>query len=664
MLIFPVLVSAQGSRSALYESIYNSSKEYEGDITSLLAILNGVYKNLNGEGYPMEYLNGNMYYSLGNTSQGLSLTETANSLANTLQISPEYLKEMCSWCVSDYIAENGWDSEKEKAYKENIKEFFGNSHKKVDDILQTSNMKIFNLYIPEDGELVTAALIRSFDQQQKDLHKHDPQIVYKDSVSSLADNLKEKLEKIQRKSGKGDLWLAAEYALEDLKNTRNFYLDAPSEINLDWDLGERPFKKYNGSRYPDYQSKSYLSMLINDNDILFWPSNAQNYKDSENSSNQITFYDPSGRKITVPTSLPSMEQWEQFRKETSKVVGYQEAASGIVTYKDINNGRITPSLIKRAVPTCWRAESKITDNIVILPFGKLLSSSFANQNLSEGYEVSCRDIESLSIHLEKVNIPQEEEAIAVGIISTNYGELLEWYKKSLHHLMRRVDALSVKELKRENEEKQRSDSLTSVTETARETALPQFLKTAAERIRNEKNMFDYVISKEDERDIIYIQVLTNSNSLRLYNDFWKMLESVVVENGNLSLCPTLYIQEGLGSPKRESIDLEISYPIEDQNYLYDLFNDIKKSLIDNINQFITETFTHSEPIYDVQSPVCSRLNQIGIGTEDKMKYVDLPILISSYQPAKGSVICVKNYPFYNRILKEDYDKKGYKVKVK
>ena len=437
LLMMSLITFAQNGKDSLYKSIYDSCQEqgYD-DLFNLLPCLNGIYKNLNGEGYQIEDLNGNMYYGLGNTSQGLSQDETANSLARTLQTTPKILKEMCLWGTTDYIVQNGLEDNTEGVdYIHKVKEFFDNPDKSIKDILKDSNVSEFNLYIPEDSKLVLYAMDRALDNKVRIQRKSDPLEIYKDSIYSLADVLEEKLETIQKKYREDwEIRRAAEYALEDLENTRDFYRDAPSKINLDWDLEERPINKKN--RYSDYKSKSFVAMLIEENKIILWPSNSLSYKDGSMGCEPVTSYDPSGRKITLFSSLPSMEQWTQLFNNNSKEVGFG-GWDGLtkIEYRSINTP--LPPVLKGTKPSCWRINSKLSDNFIVLPFGRFWSAY-----PSEGYDVKWMTEDKPSVITKRIPLTTADNAKSIGVITTSYDQLLEMYKKSLNHLMCRVDALT------------------------------------------------------------------------------------------------------------------------------------------------------------------------------------------------------------------------------
>lgn len=121
---------------------------------------------------------------------------------------------------------------------------------------------------------------------------------YSKTVKKLADDLKGKLNEIQRSSrrGEGGLWAAAEDALKHLSDVKYFYLQ-PNKLSLNWDIFcNAPYEKPSHLE-PDYK-KRYLVRVINKDGKGLYVNDSQPYLEASkyDSISIISFYDPLGRK--------------------------------------------------------------------------------------------------------------------------------------------------------------------------------------------------------------------------------------------------------------------------------------------------------------------------------------------------------------------------------
>ncbi len=161
---------------------------------------------------------------------------------------------------------------------------------------------------------------------------------YSQTVWKLADELKDKLSKVQRSNSiwerdwqkypeEQKRWRAAEYALEDLKNVRYFYLH-PNVLSLDWDIETTRAARTNEilsvrPKRPSSDSHQTLTkIIVKDGKGFYIKGTLPGLHPSKyRETTTISFYDPSGRKIQCRgTILPFDKLKELIKTSQIKVV--------------------------------------------------------------------------------------------------------------------------------------------------------------------------------------------------------------------------------------------------------------------------------------------------------------------------------------------------------
>ena len=261
---------------------------------------------------------------------------------------------------------------------------------------------------------------------------------YSQTVWKLADELKTKLEKIERSNdvdimvnrlpreeevSKRKLWAAAHYALEDLKNVRYFYLH-PNALPLGW---ERPSSD---------SHQTLTKIIVKDGKSFYIEGTLPGLHSSKyRETTAISFYDPSGRKIQCcGTILPFDQLKELIKTSQIKVVSKRGSKPFLDMTGSSTNGGMGAAYVD--VADSWLLKSSYTNEVVNLPFGTFWTSTPNDGGLK------CITVDVYATHAyEETSLNKSDEALCLYAFEIDYTQLLNWYKESLDYLMRDVNKM-------------------------------------------------------------------------------------------------------------------------------------------------------------------------------------------------------------------------------
>lgn len=482
---------------------------------------------------------------------------------------------------------------------------------------------------------------------------------YNREVNALANELKTKLEKIQHSNDRNATWRAAENALEDLKRVENFYLK-PNCLSLNWDIETtrdsrtsevievRAYEKPS-HREPNYKKQFLVRVINKDGKGLYIMGNQSNFSPRKYyETSTITFYDPSGRKIKCRGRLLPFEDLKNLMKSSQCEVLYgRESTPGINV---LNSGKNRPQGASYSNwPYAWLLKSSYTNEVVKLPFGTFWTCTPSNG----GYKCITVDVMAASDYEETV-LNKSDEAIGTYAFEIDYTQLLNWYKESLDYLMRDVNKFLGEQ---EAKEIANRDALSRAEQSE---PLPSLLKSISKRILTDKNLFDYEIVANGDEYIIYARA--NSNTISMYEDFWKSLKSIKSDN---SRSVTLWHRIPAKYDSYTQEELRLPLGTTDESHIYSLIKEIRKNSEENVKNFISATFNISKSDIASLAVDNSRYNDkfyIGVKLNDREPGERIPML--AYKPTKGDVQFGTIIKKSKCSIKSNADEVGYKVKIK
>lgn len=465
---------------------------------------------------------------------------------------------------------------------------------------------------------------------------------YSQAVWKLADELKTKLEKIERSNdvdimvnrlpreeevSKRKLWAAAHYALEDLKNVRYFYLH-PNVLPLGW---ERPSSD---------SHQTLTKIIVKDGKSFYIEGTLPGLHSSKyRETTAISFYDPSGRKIQCCGIILPFDQLKELIKTSQiKVVSKRGSKPFLDMTGSSTNGGMGAAYVD--VADSWLLKSSYTNEVVNLPFGTFWTSTPNDGGLK------CITVDVYATHAyEETSLNKSDEALCLYAFEIDYTQLLNWYKESLDYLMRDVNKLLGEQ---EAKEKAKEDAF---DEADKKEPLASLLIETASKLSSDKSLFDFIVM--DKLSNYEINVIANSNTVRLTKDFWKRLQSLENKHGNICL---YYI----GSPTSNYKYDIASTEKENRLHIKSLVNSIQESSNNNILAFIKRMFRYNVSVAD-------RIKEgnsfdIHVPITDGSYGIKIPCLTPSL--SKGDVIYTITLPKSEFNLQSNNKGNGFSVKFK
>lgn len=489
---------------------------------------------------------------------------------------------------------------------------------------------------------------------------------YSQAVRKLADELKAKLEKIERSNdvdimvnrlpyeeevSKRKLWAAAHYALEDLKNVRYFYLH-PNVLSLDWDIETTRAARTNEilsvrPKRPSGDSNQTLTKIIVKDGKSFYIEGTQPglHPSKYRETSTISFYDPSGRKIQCRgTILPFDYLKELIKTSQIKVVSKRGSKPFPDMTGSSTNGGMGAAYVD--VADSWLLKSSYTNEVVNLPFGTFWTSTPNDGGLK------CITVDVYATHAYEetsMNMNKSEEALCLYAYGIDYTQLLNWYKESLDYIMRDVNKLIGEQ---EAKEKAKEDAF---DEADKKEPLAMLLIGTASAIKSDRSLFDYVVT---ETSTTYeINIIANTNTIRFAKEFWNKLKHLNDPNGNI---PLYYF--GQQGPGHYNYKVATSNE-ENKTHIKKLLNKIVDNSKSSIYVFVKSHFRgSSQDCLTIQN--CNDFRIHGVNGDSRYgdKGVDIPCL--DLYMEKGSVLYSVSISKDIVSLLNNTKNTGYKVKVK
>ena len=483
---------------------------------------------------------------------------------------------------------------------------------------------------------------------------------YTITINSLADELKSKLEKIQRSNNRNATWRAAEYALEDLNNVRKFYLK-PNCLSLNWDtettragneiISVRPYEKPS-HREPNYKKQYLVKIINNDGKGLYikgYQPNINPTKYLETSS--VSFYDPAGRKIKCRGKLLTFEKLRDLIKTSQLEVLYgRESRPFLDVTGSSTNGGVGAAYDN--VPYGWLLKSSYTNEMVQLPFGTFWTRTADNNG---GYK--CITVDVMAAHdYEETVLNKSEKAFSLYAVEIDYSQLLQWYKESLDYIMRDVNKLIGEQ---ENKIAVHENVL---REAENLETLPKILTQTANFIRNSKDLFDYEV--EIKGNEIEIKALANKNTIALYESFWKQLRELEKTNGNVTIWNRIPNNDGVNVYKQ--VNHTFAYTATDIDHIYSLIESIRKACDDNVRDFMNTILTTNDKrdwkSVNISTSAYNNPFYLGVKMKNREPGERIPFL--AYKPSKGNLMFGASINKSEIKLSDNISRCGYTVKVR
>lgn len=483
---------------------------------------------------------------------------------------------------------------------------------------------------------------------------------YSQTVWKLADELKDKLNEVQRSNEiwklnwqkypeEQKLWGAAEYALEDLKNVRYFYLH-PNVLSLDWDIETtraartKEILSVRPKRPSSDSHQTLTKIIVKDGKSFYIEGTLPGLHPSKyRETTTISFYDPSSRKIQCcGTILPFDQLKELIKTSQIKIVSKRGSKPFLDMTGSSTNGGMGAAYVD--VADSWLLKSSYTNEVVNLPFGTFWTSTPNDGGLK------CITVDVYATHAyEETSMNKSEEALCLYAFGIDYTQLLNWYKESLDYIMRDVNKLIGEQ---EAKEKAKEDAF---DEADKKEPLAMLLIGTASVIKSDRSLFDYVIT---ETSTTYeINIIANTNTIRFAKEFWNKLKHLNDPKGNI---PLYYF--GQRGPGDYSYKVATSNE-ENKTHIKKLLNKIVDNSKSSIYVFVKSHFRgSSQDCLTIQN--CNDFRIHGVNGDSRYgdKGVDIPCL--DLYMEKGSVLYSVSISKDIVSLLNNTKDTGYKVKVK